>query len=364
MNLFARTLAAVSLLHVAAMWIPPVTWGVWMVRFGALELAPLAAITGVAAIAATSEPWVRALGLVGVVAGLLPALWITPIYLREGAGFSPTRWLGAPEPTATRTVDVPFGDGLVADVYRPPGPGPHPWVILVHGGSWRAGDKGDLPHQAHALALAGYVVVDLRYRLAPFPAAIEDVRKAIVEVHARASELDLDPDRGALLGRSAGGQIALVAAYAPAEAFAPAAPPVRAVVAIYAPTDLAWDHANPYVPDVVDGTSALEAYLGGTPSQSAETYRRATPMTWVDGPVPATLLVHGTAERCVRPVNAERLRDALVAHGQAARTLFVPFADHGFDVRRGGLGEQLARHVVLDFLGRALPAAGAAPTAP
>lgn len=356
MNVLARLLVALSLLHVAAMWIPPVAWGVWLVRFGALELAPLAALTGAVAIAATSEPWVRGLGLVGVVAGLLPALWITPVYLREGAGFSPSRWLGAPEPTAHRQSDVPFGDGLVADVYRPSGAGPHPWVILVHGGSWRAGDKGDLPHQAHALALSGYVVVDLRYRLAGFPAAIEDVRRAIVEVHARAASLDLDPDRGALLGRSAGGQIALVAAYAPPEAFSPAAPPVAAVVAIYAPTDLAWDHANPYVPDVVDGTAALEAYLGGTPTAQAEVYRQATPMTWADRPVPATLLIHGTAERCVRPVNAERLRDALAAHGQPVRTLWVPFADHGFDVRRGGLGEQLSRHVLLDFLAGALAA--------
>lgn len=354
MNHTARVLAALSVLQAAVMLLPPLAWGPWMLHFGALELAPLAALTGIGAIAASSEGWVRALGAVGAVVGLLPALTVAPLYLREGARFSPLRWLGATAPAAAREIDVPFGDGLVVDLFRPSGAGPHPYVIVVHGGSWRGGDKGEVAPVSHALASAGYVVVDLRYRLAPFPAAIEDVRKAIVEVHRRAEALDVDPERGALLGRSAGGQIALVAAYAPPEAFAPVAPPIRAVVALYAPTDLAWDHANPYVPDVVDGTAALEAYLGGSPAVAAEAYERATPMRWLDRPVPPTLLVHGTAERCVRPVNSERLRDALVARGQRVRTLLVPFADHGFDVRRGGLGEQLTRHVLLDFLGAEL----------
>jgi acetyl esterase/lipase len=73
-------------------------------------------------------------------------------------------------------------------------------------------------------------------------------------------------------------------------------------------------------------------------------------MRWLDHPVPPTLLIHGTAERCVRPLNAERLRDALVAQGQTVETLLVPFADHGFDVRPGGFGDQLSRARILKFL--------------
>lgn len=349
MQTLSRIFAALAALHALAVWVPPPTWSVWMVRFAALELAPLALLTGVAAIALGTEGAVRGLGAVGVFVGVVAIGAYVPAYLRAEAPFSIAAWLGADGPDARRTDDVALADGLVADVYTPDGAGPHPYVVVVHGGSWRGGDKGDVPHVSHALARAGFVVVDVRYRLAPYPAAIVDVRRALSAIVADPARFDVDPARGALLGRSAGGQIALLAAYGDEARFGPA-PAVRAVVAVYAPTDLAWDHANPYVPDVVDGTAALEQYLGGPPEAAPGAYRDATPMSWLDRPVPPTLLVHGASERCVRPVNSARLYDALRAKGYAAEALFVPMADHGFDVRRGGLGEQLARHRIVGFL--------------
>jgi acetyl esterase/lipase len=359
--LLARLLLAASLLQAALMYLPPPAWALWMAHFAALEACLLASVTGVAALVlGRGQPVVQGLAVVGIVAGLLPALAAIPVYRREGAPFSPVAWLtGRASPAEQAVVverDLALAPGLVADLYRAPGAGPHPFVLVVHGGSWRSGDKGDAPHVSRALAAAGYSVVDVRYRLAPefpFPAGVQDVKCLLGQVRAQAAALGVDPDRGALLGRSAGAQIALVAAYSDAS-IAPACDvtpgPVRAVVSIYGPTDLAWDHANPYVPDVVQGTDALEQYLGGTPATVPDAYRRGTPMTWMDRPVPPTLVLHGTGERCVRPANAERLRDALVAHGHTVDTVLVPFADHGFDIRPGGLGDQLARGVILTFL--------------
>lgn len=351
-----KVLAALALLQVTLLYVPLPTWTLWMARFAAIESCFLACLLGGLAVATgVGQPGVQVLGAVALAAGLVPALAISPVYRDEHVTFSPLAWLTGGRTADVRVDrDVALSGTLRGDVYHASGPGPHPWVMVVHGGSWRSGDKGDASTESRAFAAAGYTVVDVQYRLAPaspFPAGVQDVRCLLGAVRARADELQLDASRVALLGRSAGAQIALLAAYsdlAPSCDVEPGA--VRAVVSVYGPTDLAWAHANPFVPDVVGGTSALEDYLGGPPAQSPETYRLATPMTWADRPQPPTLLLHGTAERCVRPVNAERLDAALRANGNASKLVLVPFADHGFDVRPGGLGTQLARGVILEFL--------------
>ncbi len=358
--MLARVLLAASLLQAALIYVPLPTWALWMVHFAAVEACLLGAATGLGAVAlGRGQPVVQALAVLGVIAALVPAFAALPLYRRESSSFSLVSWLtGRIGPSVVVERDLTLAPGLRADLYRAPGAGPHPFVVVIHGGSWRSGDKGDAAHVSHALARAGFSVVDVSYRLAPaapFPAAIADVKCLLGRLRARSSELGLDPARAALLGRSAGGQIALVSAYsddriAPSCDVPSPAPPLRAVVSVYGPTDLAWGHGHPFVPDVVHGTDALETYLGGSPRTAPEAYRLATPQTWVTDTSPATLLVHGLGERCVRANHAEKLATALRAHGRTARTLLIPFADHGFDVRPGGFGEQLARGAIIDFL--------------
>ncbi|MDB4928852.1 MAG: Esterase/lipase-like [Myxococcaceae bacterium] len=354
----ARALLVASLLQAALVYVPLPTWAAWMVHFASLEACLLGCATGLAAFAlARGRPLVRALAVVGVIAGALPALAVAPVYRRERQPFSAVAWLtGRTGPTVTVRRDLALGAGQLADLYPAPGRGPHPFVLVVHGGSWRSGDKGDAAQVSHALALAGISVLDVSYRLAPagrFPAAVADVKCLLGRARERAAELGLDPARAAILGRSAGGEIALVAAYSDdriAPSCAVATAPVQAAVSVYGPSDMAWAHAHPFVPDVVRGVEAVEVYLGGTPRTAPEAYRLATPQTWITDATPPTLLVHGTGERCVRAENATMLAAALRARGRSVRTLLVPMADHGFDVRRGGLGEQLARGVIVEFL--------------
>lgn len=352
----ALVVVALSLLHAAAMWLPPLGWPLWLARFAAIESCLVGAALGAVGLALGSTP-VRALALVGVASGLAPAIAAVPVYRRERRSFSLAAWLGFdPLPEIAVERDLDLGGGLLVDLHRARGAGPHPFVVVVHGGGFRSGDKGEVARESRALAAAGFSVVDVRYRLAPehpFPAAVDDVRAVLAIVRARAEEFGVDAERGALLGRSAGAQIALVAAYARAER-GEAMAEVRAVVSLYGPTDLAWCHAHPFVPDVVQGTSALEGYLGGGPEARAEAYREATPMTHAARVRAATLVLHGTAERCVRVENALRLRDALAAAQKRVKLVLVPFAEHGFDVRPGGIGAQLARGLVLDFLRREL----------
>jgi acetyl esterase/lipase len=252
----------------------------------------------------------------------------------------------------------PARPDLAVDVDLPAGAGPHPFVLVVHGGAWRSGDKGVMRHVSRALARAGHVVIDVQYRLAPgnpFPAAVADVKCLLGRVRQRAAELAIDPDRGALLGRSAGGQIALVAAYSAGD---PRLPPacavedlsVSSVVGLYAPTDLAWSYDSPVRPDVVEGPHVLELYLGGAPSAVPEAYRLASPVTWVDRAVPRTLLVHGTGDRLVSVDNARRLARALRDRGHPVEVLEIPLAEHGFDAHAGGIADQLAQYAILRYL--------------
>ena len=92
------------------------------------------------------------------------------------------------------------------------------------------------------LAARDYVVVSINYRLAPkwkFPAGRDDVLAAIAYLKVYGREFGVDATRLALLGRSAGGQLALLAAYTAGE------PAIRGVVSVYGPTDLKFGYDRP-----------------------------------------------------------------------------------------------------------------------
>jgi acetyl esterase/lipase len=119
-----------------------------------------------------------------------------------------------------------------------------------------------IPSYGTSAAARGYVVWSISYRLAPsarFPAQIEDVRAALSFLRERATEYETKSDRIALLGRSAGAQLALLAAYTPS------AIKIRAVVDYYGPVDLAVGYDDPPNPDPINTRAVLENFLGGTP---------------------------------------------------------------------------------------------------
>jgi acetyl esterase len=113
-----------------------------------------------------------------------------------------------------RPILGPGGGPLPIRIYTPDGDGPFPVVVFFHGGGFVIGSLQS--HDALCRQLAGLtpaVVVAVDYRLAPenrFPAAVEDAWAAVLWAHNNAAEIGGDPERVAVCGDSAGGNLAAV----------------------------------------------------------------------------------------------------------------------------------------------------------
>jgi acetyl esterase/lipase len=288
------------------------------------------------------------------------------------------RYLSAPIDTegpvrAEKTVTYAHVDGreLGIDVYVPPRPLGEPTraVLVLHPGGWSAGARGDASLFSRWLARQGLTVFDVEYRIAPHPnwrTATGDVKCAIgwVKQHASTPDWRIDPGAITLLGRSAGGHLALLAAYTPGD---PRLPPscdapdttVESVVSYYAPTDLAWGYAHPSSPRVYDSSSRLRGFVGGPPEATGDLYQLLSPTSRVTPQSPRTLLIHGARDQFIGRQNVDFLVDKLQAAGVRVDTLIIPYGQHAFDFVFGGFSEQIAEAVVLRFI-----AAGRSPHAP
>ena len=136
---------------------------------------------------------------------------------------------------------LPDGRALRLRLIRPLGSDPRtplPALVYLHGGGWVIGDLDTHDTLCRELANgAGCAVVSVDYRLAPehrFPAAVDDAIEALRWVHTHAGELAIDPDRLAVGGDSAGGNLAAVAALALRDEGLP----LRLQLLIYPATDM------------------------------------------------------------------------------------------------------------------------------
>jgi acetyl esterase/lipase len=256
------------------------------------------------------------------------------------------------QPRINRAIQfaTPEGFPLVLDIYRPEATGRYPILVQIHGGAWQRGARADDETFARYFANRGYVVIAIEYRLAPrwrWPAQLEDVRAALAWIRERDTSYDGNADRIAIVGRSAGAQLGLLAAYLEK-------PPVRAVVSYYGPTDLVEGWNDPPRPDPISVRSILETLLAGTPEAAPFRYREASPVTYVSAAVPPTLQIQGARDHVVRPRFARDLHQRLRTAGARSALLEIPWAEHAFDAVPQGLSGQLSLYYTERFLAEAL----------
>ena len=168
--------------------------------------------------------------------------------------------------------DITVAGGLPARIYRAEGtPSPEPVLVFFHGGGWVIG--GIDSHDATCASIAadsGVTVISIDYRLAPehkFPAAVDDAFGATVWVAEHAAELGVDPQRLAVGGDSAGGNLAAVVALLARDDGGPA---IAYQLLVYPATDHTQTHpsikengALGYVLGVDTLEWFREQYLGG-----------------------------------------------------------------------------------------------------
>jgi acetyl esterase/lipase len=286
-----------------------------------------AALERLAAMSGTPRAWIG----IGVAIAEPPAVLVEAgVQIVRGRGLDALPWALKSMLARSR---MPFSThhygphrDQVADLRLPPGAGPHPLVVLIHGGAWRANWERDLmDSMAIDLCARGYATWNLDYRRVAtgggWPTTFEDVAAGVDAL----AELDapLDLARVVLLGHSAGGQLALWAA-ARSEARVPPA--------------LVLSIAG--VPDLIEGARrgvyerAIEGLMDGLPEERAAEYAAASPAELLPIGTPQ-LLVHGLRDLADNVDMNRTYAARALAAGDRVETVELPEADH-FDVIEPG----------------------------
>ncbi len=252
----------------------------------------------------------------------------------------------APPPNIALETNLVFGTGgqqpLHLDLARPKqGSGPFPALVLVHGGGWIGGDKESLRPFLYSLAQQGIVCISIEYRFAPkyrFPAQVEDVKCAVRWLRANADKYHIDPRRIGALGGSAGAHLVALLGTTNGEkrwegtgGNPEQSSAICAMICMSGPYDLARIYRDTFQQKEEEGRglrSALEGFLGGTPSQEAAQYRAASPISYVSKKTVPTLLTHGTADTLVSITQSEEFAAKLKEKGADVDFLRLEGAGH------------------------------------
>jgi len=231
-------------------------------------------------------------------------------------------------PGAIRDVEYAQVNGvsLRLDACLPNSPVKTPAAIIVHGGGWVRGDRRiDVEPLFEPLSQAGLAWFSISYRLATdvtqFGVAIDDVQSAIRYVKAHAYEYNIDPNRIALIGESAGGQLAAMAVLRGGADVS-----VKAVVAIYTPTDLVSLVKNSrYVP------AQMQNAIKGSPWESfiLAGLSQLSPIENIRRGMPPFLFIHGTSDMLVPFEQSKQMCERMRKAGASCEIYPVEGAGHG-----------------------------------
>lgn len=216
-----------------------------------------------------------------------------------------------------------------------------PLVVFVHGGGWRQGNKNQAGQQFAELASSGrFACACIGYRLtdeATWPAQIHDCKAAIRWLRANASSHGIDPDRIAVWGASAGGQLVAILGTTSDTSEMDGAlgehtdvsSRVSCVVDYFGTSEHRASKARSSSQRSHSRSPALRLLLGGDPAVMTEAARTSSPMAWVTEEDVPFLIVHGTEDRTVPVEHSKRLDAALDKAGVDSKLVLIEGAGHG-----------------------------------
>jgi acetyl esterase/lipase len=223
-----------------------------------------------------------------------------------------------------------------------------PLALVVHAGSWQSGDRRELSGFNRYLASRGIAVAALDYGLAPehrFPRPVDDIARAMDFLTAIAADYGFRADHLVLVGRSAGGHLALSAAYRP-----DLSRKVSGVVGLYAPTDLSWSWRHPAPRRYMDSNRVIRDFLGGSFEDVPDVFEAASPLLQVSATCPSTVLVHGGKDELVSPLQSARLADALSRHRVPHLHVELGWGNHAMEANIAGPSGQITMYLVERFI--------------
>lgn len=247
--------------------------------------------------------------------------------------------IGVPQ-IIRKWLDIPYADNSSAqrlDIYLPnAGDGPFPVIIAIHGGAFLMGDKSDIQLNAPLSGVErGYAVVSINYRLsgeAIFPAAVRDVQAAIRFLKLNAAGYQLDPQRFAAWGGSAGGNLAAWAGTASRTDDTC----IHAVVDWFGPIDfLAMDGQFRISGLGRPNHSAIHSpeslYLGGEIAKVPELVKEANPTSYLHKDIPPFFIQHGSKDPLVPTEQSILFADEIrrIAGSERVTLEIVEGAGHG-----------------------------------
>ena len=213
---------------------------------------------------------------------------------------------------------APRGIPPRVDVYRPKGPGPHPSVVLVHGGGFLIGSRTLKPvrYVATRLVQAGFAVAAPDYRLVfrggRLDEAIDDVATALGWWREQAPRYALDPERISVMGMSAGATLMWLALSRDNIS-------AHRIVSLFGLYDFAW---------LSDRRSAwLRQRLLRSPDLAS--WQSRSPLSHAHAEAPC-LLIHGDADQMTPVMHAHAMKQTRDAEGLSTTLDVIPGARHGF----------------------------------
>lgn len=237
--------------------------------------------------------------------------------------------------------------GLKMTLFVPRTKEKKPAVLYFPGGGFTSADHEKFLEMRYALARAGYAVAACEYRAVPnkFPALLEDAKAAVRWMREHASEFGVDADRIGLLGDSAGGYVVQMAGATNGEKnwdvgdFKEVSSDVQAVVSIYGISDLTTIGEGIGNENVHESAAVTEALLlngpafkdfaGASVNADPQKAKAASPIGHVDGTEPPFLLMHGSGDKVVSPLQSKKMFEALQNKKVEAEYVLVRGAGHG-----------------------------------
>lgn len=266
---------------------------------------------------------------------------------------------GPDEVVPVKTVN---GRTLQAAIYRPPNEaeGLSPVILYIHGGGFMTGHMTETDADLRWFAARGWLVVSADYRVfsegAPtWDLASADVACAAAWLGENAERLGGDPGRLALLGDSAGGNLAINLAFAAARGDAlsdcGAVPVPTAVVVQYPAVDPLAIYKHGFPVRGFEPRMLVRGHLGGDPQAFPERVEAVSSFTYIHAQAPPTLIISPKKDGLVPAWSVVRFAEQAQAAGVDVELVHLPFANHVYNqIAANSLGNQARRSISLRYL--------------